>query len=138
MNPETFPLFLQTDGDTVNTLANVIHLNPKKRYGLGLFGVHGKILSNKPNEILYLCCDIVSQAYVANVKLPCLDLIKGSQKTGTVSISTPKIMWVSVIRHKISTVRLYITNDKGELASLKSCLLSCKLLIIPFHETDKR
>lgn len=134
MTSQVYPLFLKTEGDTVNTLADIIHLNPRKSYGIGLFGLYGKLTRNNKDDNLYLCCDIISQAHVGSIKLPCLDIIKSKEKSGALSLSIPKIMWLNIVRYKISTIRLYITDENGEIASLKTCQLNCKLLIIPFQD----
>jgi hypothetical protein len=130
MNTDIYPLFLKTNGDTINTLADIIYLNPKYSYALGLFGIQGKVIPFNKDENLYLCCDIIGQAHVGNIKLPCLDIIKSQERGGNIIMLPSKVMWVGIVRHKISSIRLYITNEKGHIASLKNCQLNCKLLII--------
>jgi hypothetical protein len=135
MNPNVYPLFLKTEGDTVNLLGDIIHLNPKQKYGIGLFNLNGKVVPQKKENIIhYLCCDIVGQAHVGSSKLPCLEIVKPNYKTGFVNSNNTKVMWLSINRHKIPSIRLYLTNEHGELSSLKSCHLDCKLLIVPFDE----
>ena len=65
---------------------------------------------------LYLCCDIVKESFVGNLKIPVLLCIK--QKNNTFIGNVFKVIWLKVMRPTISSIRLYICDDEGKIISL--------------------
>ena len=83
----------------------------------------------KFSQNLYLCCDIIKESTVGNIKLPVLRYIK--LKKGRIIGDIYNVIWLNVIRPSISSIRLYIADDTGKIISFKGNTLNCMLLFIP-------
>ena len=84
------------------------------------------------NDNLYLCCDIVEESFVGEIKMPVLRCIR--RKNGFVNTDIHHVIWLSVMRPNISSIRLYICDDSGEIVSLPRNKLNCTLLFIPHKQ----
>ena len=80
-------------------------------------------------DTLYLCCDIIPESTVGNIKMPVLRYLK--RKKGRVIGDIYNVIWLNVIRPSIASIRLYIADDTGKIVSLKGNTLKCTLLFIP-------
>lgn len=129
-------VYLTTDGDTTTVLPFPIEAH---NYGCGVIEMNGKLFVPKDrnnqdnnrkdnNENLYLCCNMVEDSFVGNIKMPVLRTIK--RKNGVVSGIIHKVIWLKVMRPTISNIRLYITDEKGNIVSLNRNKLNCTLLFV--------
>ena len=83
----------------------------------------------KYTDTLYLCCDIIPESSVGNLKMPVLRYLK--RKNGRVIGDIYNVIWLNVIRPSIASIRLYIADDRGKIVSLEGNTLKCTLLFIP-------
>lgn len=90
---------------------------------------------NKDRD-LYLCCNIIEESFVNNVKLPVLRYLKRNS-SGFINSNIDHIIWLNVIRPEINEIRLYITDNTGKVISVPKNKLSCTLLFIPIHNRRK-
>ena len=98
-------LYLSTNGDTTTVLPYPLEL---QGYGCAVIDMNGKITSpksgsNGPYDNLYLCCNIVEEPLVENVKMPILQTI--IQRNNIVSPGQiHNLIWLKVktqhIKHK--------------------------------------
>ena len=89
----------------------------------------GKVFHNV-KEPIYLCCDSCEESFVEKSKMPVLRRIKqGASRI--VNSNIHNVIWLHVMRPTINSVRLYISNGKGEITSLGPEELNCTLLFIP-------
>ena len=102
-------------------------------YGLGLFEVTGRLVSSdvkmKTKE-LYLCSDICEDSNVNEIKMPVVRQLKRNPN-GVITTSINNVVWLRINRPEISSIRMYIADSEGHLASLSSYRLSCLLLFTP-------
>ena len=76
---------------------------------------------------LYLCCDLCEDSNVMNVKMPVLRQIIRSQG-GNISNPVNVLIWNKIVRDRIQSIRLYISDINGELQPLSNCLLNGTLI----------
>ena len=119
-------LYLETNGDSIISYKNPLEY---EGYGIGLVKIDGKIKVQSNNN-LFLCCDIIEESYVGNEKLPVLYPLTRDEN-GKIDCSIYQVLYLRIIRPSISSIRLYITNEKGQIVSLSKNSLRCVLLIIP-------
>ena len=79
---------------------------------------------------LYLCCNIINESYVDEIKLPVLRSIKRTS-SGYIQNEVSRVIWLKLNREFIPEIRLYITNNKGQIVSLPENKLNCTLLFLP-------
>lgn len=125
------PLYLSTNGDKTIELASVLNV---EKYGCGVVNITGKINHNesqlKKNDRLFLCSDICDESFFENVKLPILcEILRNGN--GVINNDIFNIVWISILRPAISSIRLYISNVKGEIISFNENSVYCTLLLIP-------
>ena len=137
-------VYLSTDGDTTTNLPNPLEVHG---YGCGVLDLDGYIdipdsmLTDKSkveefdddhhkySNNLFLCCDIVQESYVGKIKMPVLRYLK--RKKGRVVGDIHNVIWLTVIRPFITSIRLYIADDSGKILSLQGNTVNCTLLFIP-------
>ena len=125
-------LYLSTNGDTTTVLPYPLEL---QGYGCAVIDMNGKITSpksgsNGPYDNLYLCCNIVEESLVENVKMPILQTI--IRRNNIVSPGQiHNLIWLKVMRPSISNIRLYIADKTGDIISLSRNKLNCTLLFVP-------
>lgn len=120
--------------DKTTTLAVPIQC---EGYGCGLVEVGGKVVSkdinnnreNRNRENLFLCCDICEDSNVQTVKMPVIRQLHRNPN-GVLTNSIENIIWLKVNRPEVTTIRMYIANSDGNLASLSSYRLNCMLLFV--------
>ena len=90
-------------------------------------------------DSLFLCCDFCEESTVAIfpidrteifnkcVQLPILRRIHVNTKGKLIHASMVHPIWVKVIPKLMTSMRLYITNQKGEQVSFDECNLQCTL-----------
>lgn len=121
-------VYLDTDGDKTHYLLNPLEV---ERFACALIDINGKLNNNKlnKNDQLFLCSDICKDVVVGSIKLPVLrQLFRNSY--GSVLLFN-HIVWLKVIRPTITSIRLYICNEKGKIVSFDKSWLQCTLLFIP-------
>ena len=119
-------LYLSTNGDSITQLPTPLEI---QGYGCGVIEMTGKVYHNA-KEPIYLCSDICEESFVGQNKMPVLRrIIRGV--SGIVNTNIHNVIWLRVMRPTISSIRLYISNSKGEIISLGREELNCTLLFIP-------
>jgi len=126
-------IYAKTNGDTINQLT--ADETQFSNHMIGLLCIHGKIVVD-PDFIqkqLYICSDFCEQSIVANYgALPILRTLylPDPNKAGCCEINNEyeNILWLEVVRSEASQLRLYLTYDNGQLATLRHCDLMCTLL----------
>lgn len=119
-------LFLSTSGD--NTLDLPLPLEVEG-YGCGIIEISGRIDSLK-SEQLFLCCDICEESFTGKTMMPILRNIK-RRTNGIIINEINHVIWLRVMRPHISSIRLYIANQFGDIIALPKNNLKCTLLFIP-------
>ena len=119
-------LFLSTSGD--NTIDLPLPLEVEG-YACGIIELNGRIESLK-NEELFLCCDICEESFSGVTMMPILRNIK-RRSNGSIVNEINHVIWLRVMRPHISSIRLYIANQFGDIIALPKNNLKCTLLFIP-------
>ena len=119
-------VYLDTDGDTLHFLASPLEV---EGFDCAIIELTGKINGGiKKDEPLFLCSDLCKDGFVGTIKLPVLRrIIRNS--SGFIQPFL-HVSWIRVMRPSITTIRLYITNIKGEIISLGNSKLTCTLLFV--------
>ena len=102
-------IYITTTGDNTLELPTPLDV---EGYLCGIVELAGNVVNLK--EDLFLCCDFCEESIVGNIKLPVLCCIKRNQ-TEIVFNDINHVIWLKVIRPNISSIRLYIANEKGEI-----------------------
>ena len=123
---------LEEEEEEVEDQEDGIGLRKRKR---DMNGVESKKrkkrhIKEKNQDDLYLCSDIVVSSYVHSIKLPVLRCIK-RKPNGYILNNISRPIWLSLNRPFISNIRLYITNNQGEIISLPNKSLNCTVLFLP-------
>lgn len=84
--------YLSTNGDTTTILPYPLEVH---EYGCGLIEFNGKIKDTNNNDNLYLCCNIVEESFIGNIKMPVLRCIK--RKNGFIKENIQHIISLKVI-----------------------------------------
>ena len=113
--------------DITTTLAVPLQV---EKYGCGLISIHGNVVpTGAKKSPLYLCIDVCEDSNVGEIKMPVLrQLVRNSR--GMI-IDVNNIIWLRVNRPIVRSLRVYIADSVGRLASLSTGWLSCALLFIP-------
>jgi hypothetical protein len=149
----TYTLYLQLEntGDTYIPLSSLgINLED---YMCGLFSLHGHLdlLPYDENHLqrCFLCCDMLTdQALLPGyITLPVLREIPlptyWDQPQGkdyhrlTLHQDFSQIIYLDTKNTLFRDVRLYLTNEKGELFALHKAQLHCTLLVFPKYKTTR-
>lgn len=119
-------LYLNTNGDSVTNLAVQLDV---EGYACGVITMRGSTNAFE-DKSLFLCCDIIEESNINDKRLPVLREIVFNKK-GTISNKIEHIIWLQVLRPTISSIRLYICNENGEIVSFGNKKVYCTLLFIP-------
>ena len=119
-------VYLFTDGDRTTDLPIPLEV---EGYGCGVIEMTGKI-KNGFKDNLYLCCDICEESYVNNIRLPVLRYLNRNSN-GLINKGIDHVIWLRVMRPNISSIRLYIADENGEIVSVEGNKLNCTLLFVP-------
>ena len=128
---EVESVFLKCDGDTKTFLTNPLEI---EGYACGVMEISGNLdkykngQKRKKQDQLFLCSDICKEVFVNGIKLPVLRQILRSPSGNILQISN--IVWLKVLRPTITSIRLYITNEIGEVQSFNGGWLQCSVLFI--------
>ena len=118
-------VYLSTEGDSTTELPLPLEV---EGYGCGVVEISGKFNSKK--EDLFLCSDICEESFVGNNRLPILRALE-RRPNGVIINQIHNVIWLKVMRPHISSIRLYIANEYGDIATLGKNKLNCTLLFIP-------
>ena len=121
-------VYLSTEGDTTTELPLPLEV---EGYGCGVVEINGKFNSIKEN--LYLCCNICEESFVGNNRLPMLRVLEW-RPNGLITNEIYHVIWLRVMRPHISSIRLYIANEYGDIITLGKNKLNCTLLFIPHKD----
>ena len=105
-------VYLSTKSDQTTVL---IFPSEVQGFGCRVVEIIGKVLlpkNKKDISNLYLCCNIVDESFVGNLKIPVLRCIE--RKNGVITSNINNIIWLNVMRPTISSIRLYIYVMKLE------------------------
>ena len=119
-------VYLFTDGDRTTDLPIPLEV---EGYGCGVIEMTGKI-KNGFKDNLYLCCNICEESYVNNIRLPVLRYLNRNSN-GLINKGIDHVIWLRVMRPNISSIRLYIADENGEIVSVEGNKLNCTLLFVP-------
>ena len=119
-------VYLTTNGDTTTELPIPLEA---EGYGCGIIEMTGRV-KNGFRENLYLCCDICEESYVKEIRLPVLRYINRNSN-GMINKGIDHVIWLRVMRPNISSIRLYIADENGEIVLVEGNRLNCTLLFIP-------
>ena len=96
----------------------------------GLFEITGKVFPC-PKIPVNLCADFVDVSLVGKNVFPVLRRIKFTQSKdggGSIRKMFHPVLWVPIVRSPLDEIRLYITDDEGDLVPFDSCKLTCTLV----------
>ncbi len=104
----------------------------------GLFNVHGTIVLEKSKPLsdgeprLFLCSDLcASSSFVAGkAKLPILRQLVVS-KDGSVNMDIHNVLYLETSNKIFRNIRMYITDETGNIPSVERCSLNCTVLVFP-------
>lgn len=119
-------VYLTTDGDKTTELPIPLEV---EGYGCGVIEMTGKI-KNGFRDRLFLCCDICEESYVNGIRLPVLRYLSRNSN-GVINKQIDHVIWLRVMRPTISSIRLYIADESGQIVSVEGNKLNCTLLFIP-------
>ena len=115
-------LYISTSGDT--TLELPVPLDVE---GLvcGIIDMSGKLTTYKGD--IFLCSDICEESVAGETVIPVLQNIK-RRTNGVVVNGVNHVIWLKVIRPKLSSICFYIANARGDIMSFGDDKLKCTLL----------
>ena len=115
-------LYLSTSGDTTLELPVPIDVDG---YVCGIIEMNGKLSTYKGD--IFLCSDICEESIAGDTVMPVLRNVK-RRANGVIINDLNHVIWLKVIRPKITSIRFYIANAKGEIISFGEDKLKCTLL----------
>ena len=115
-------LYITTSGDTTLELPVPIDVDGCV---CGIIEMNGKLSSYKGD--IFLCSDICEESIAGATVMPVLRNIK-RRTNGVIINDLNHVIWLKVIRSKITSIRFYIANAKGEMISFGEEKLKCTLL----------
>ena len=115
-------LYISTSGDTTLELPVPIDVDGCV---CGIIEMNGK-LSSYTGDI-FLCSDICEESIARDTVMPVLHNIK-RKPNGVIINDLNHVIWLKVIRPKLTSIRFYITNVRGEVISFGQEKLKCTLL----------
>lgn len=115
-------LYITTSGDTTLELPVPIDV---QGCVCGIIEINGKLSTYKGD--LFLCSDICEESIAADTIMPVLRNIK-RKPNGIIINDLNHVIWLKVIRPKITSIRFYIANAQGEIMSFGDEKLKCTLL----------
>jgi hypothetical protein len=118
-------VYLWTKGDIVIPLAEPLYMEDCK---MAVMEIQGKLEKGDPKPY-YLCCDLCEDVFVNSIKLPCLRQITMNTK-GFVNKDINHLLWIKATRPFANYIRLYITDDKGQVKSFEGKGLYCSLAFV--------
>ena len=115
-------LYISTSGDTTLELPV-----PSDVEGLvcGIIDMSGKLTTYKGD--IFLCSDICEESVAGETVIPVLQNIK-RRTNGVVVNGVNHVIWLKVIRPKLSSICFYIANARGDIMSFGDDKLKCTLL----------
>lgn len=126
-------LYLSTTGDSTIEIPETLEV---EGYYVGIVELHGK-LDSKRGKTCYLCSDICEESIIGENRLPILRSIHRKPNGTLINDEMYKVIWLKVMRPSISTIRLYICDETGEIITLGKNSLTCTLLLIPPNKNNE-
>ena len=115
-------LYITTSGDTTLELPIPIDVDG---YLCGIIELNGKLLTYRSD--LFLCSDICEESIAGDTVMSVLRNIK-RRGNGVIINDINHVIWLRVIRPKISSIHFYIANAYREIMSFGEEKLKCTLL----------
>ena len=115
-------LYITTSGDTTLELPIPIDVDGCL---CEIIELNGKLSTYRGD--LFLCSDICEESIAGDTVMPVLRNIK-RRGNGVIINDINHVIWLRVIRPKISSIHFYITNAYGEIISFGEEKLKCTLL----------
>ena len=115
--------YLSLSGDTTLDLPVPLDV---EGFMCGIIEMSGKLMTYKGD--LYLCSDICEESIVGDTIMPVLQNIR-RRANGVIINDVNHVIWLRLIRPKITNIRLYIANAGGEIMSFGDDKLKCTLLL---------
>ena len=104
-------------------------------HGCALFEIKGTVFPHKEVS-LFLCVDFIEDSILGSRMMPILrriQLTPNQYREGGAIIDQTfdKMLWLPCNRSPVRELRLYITDDRGNIIPFEETLISCTLVIIP-------
>ena len=115
-------LYVSTSGDT--TLELPVPLDVKG-FVCGIIDMSGKLTTYKGD--IFLCSDICEESVAGETVMPVLRNIK-SRTNGVVVNDVNHVIWLKVVRPKLSSIHFYIANARADIMSFRDDKLKCTFL----------
>ena len=114
--------YISTSGDTTLELPVPVDVDGCV---CGVIEMNGRLSTYKGD--IFLCSDICQESFAGDTIMPILRNIK-RKNNGIIINDLNHVIWLKVIRPKITSIRFYIANVKGEIMSFGEEKLKCTLV----------
>ena len=94
-------------------------------YVCGIIEMAGQLKRNSGD--IFLCSDICEESLAGETVMPVLRRIR-CRGDGLILNDVNHVIWLRIIRPKLTSIQFYIANGKGELMSFGEDKLKCTLL----------
>ena len=122
MSKDMKAFYITTSGDTTLELPIPMDI---EGYVCGIIEMNGKLSMYKGD--LFLCSDICEESVAGETVMPVLRNIK-RRPNGVIINDLTHVIWLKIIRPKITSIRVYIANVRGDIMSFGDDKLKCTLL----------
>ena len=116
-------LYISTSGDTTLELPVPFEVDGCV---CGIIEMSGKLSTYKGD--IFLCSDICEESITGETVMPVLRNIK-RRPDGFIMNDVNHVIWLRLNRPKLSSIRFYIANAKGDIMSFGDKKLKCTLLL---------
>ena len=116
-------LYISTSGDMTLELPVPLEVDG---YVCGIIEMAGQLKRN-PGDI-FLCSDICEESLAGETVMPVLRRIR-RRGDGLILNDVNHVIWLRIIRPKLTSIRFYIANGKGDIMSFGDEKLKCTLLL---------
>ena len=116
-------LYISTNGDTTLELPVPLEV---EGCVCGIIEMSGKLTTYKDD--IFLCSDICEESIAGETIMPVLRNIK-RRSNGIIINDVNHIIWLKIKRPKITSIRFYIANARGDVMSFGDDKLKCTLLL---------
>ena len=116
-------LYISTSGDTTLELPVPFEVDGCV---CGIIEMSGKLSTYKGD--IFLCSDICEESITGETVMPVSQKIK-QRPDGFIMSDVNHVIWLRLNRPKLSSIRFYIANAKGDIMSYRDEKLKCTLLL---------
>ena len=102
--------------------------------GCALFEISGRV-APYTDMPLFLCVDFIEESTVGGKTLPILRRIQlipdDESPEASIDQVFHKMLWLPTSRDRVDELRVYISDEHGNIRSFDYCQISCTLVCIP-------